>query len=151
MFVIEDKELNISINQYRIIKEVSVGINSRVWMRIHSFIHSFIHLVFETPSFIHLFIQFMKLLHSLIHSFTHSLKLIHSFSKTHSFIHSVFETPSFTSNKQIYIGYSEKDSQYYAMKSINKHMKSIRANSKLYRFWGNNAIDVGLLIESSSF
>ena len=29
------------------------------------------------------------------------------------------------------------------MKSINKHMKSIRANSKLYRFWGNNAIDVG--------
>lgn len=43
---------------------------------------------------------------------------------------------------QIYSCYAEKDRKYYALKSINKHMKSVKPNSKLYRFWGNNAIDV---------
>lgn len=31
MFVNEDKELHVCINQYKLIKEVSVGINSRVY------------------------------------------------------------------------------------------------------------------------
>lgn len=83
MYVNEDKDLNVSINQYKLIKEVSVGINSRVCLSC----------------------------------------LAH----------------------WIYIGLSVKNNQYYAIKSINKHMKSIKANSKLYRFWGNNAIDVTLV------
>ncbi|KAK8831194.1 hypothetical protein WA577_003365 [Blastocystis sp. JDR] len=44
-------------------------------------------------------------------------------------------------NSRIYSCFTEKDHQYYALKSINKHMKSVKPNSKLYRFWGNNAID----------
>ena len=83
MFVNEDKDLNVCINQYKLLKEVSVGINSRV--------------------------GFILLSH------------------------------------WIYIGLSDQDHQYYAIKSINKHMKSIKANSKLYRFWGNNAIYVSTL------
>ena len=43
---------------------------------------------------------------------------------------------------QIYTCLSKTDQQYYALKSINKHMKSIKNSSRLYRFWGNNAIDV---------
>lgn len=36
---------------------------------------------------------------------------------------------------------SSTDKQYYVLKSINKHMKAVKNKSRLYRFWGNNAID----------
>ena len=77
----EDEQLNVWINQYMLLKEISVGINSRVGVREGTEI-------------------------------------------------------------QIYTCLSKTDQQYYALKSINKHMKSIKNSSRLYRFWGNNAIDV---------